>query len=91
MEKIVLLSSLKTKTGKAMIQYGLPVTNNNYKKGFEVLTDFIDMPDLHDRFGVNDFGRTYDAEMTYQDKFGGQAIKVISKLFDDNGEIIFER
>ena len=91
MDKIVLLNSLKTKTGKTMIQFGIPITNSNFKKGFEILTDFIDMPDLHERFGVNDFGKTFDVEMSYHDTYNGQARKVISKLFDSNGEIIFER
>lgn len=91
MDKIVLLSSLKTKSGKTMIEYGIPVSNSNFKKGFEVLTDFIDMSDLHSRFSENDFGKIFDCEISYQDTYNGQARKIISKLFNDNGEIIFER
>lgn len=90
MENIVLLSSMKTKTGKTVITYGTPITKGN-KKGFDVSTQFIDLPDLHDKFGLNDFGKSFNVEMGYQDTFGGQAYKVIDKLFDDNGEIIFER
>ena len=91
MDSIVLLNSGKTKNGKTVITFGVPITNSNFKKGFDILTDFIDLADLHDRFGVNDFGKSYDCEMEYQDTYNGQARKVISKLFNDNGEIIFER
>ena len=90
MEKVVLLSSMKTKTNKTVLCYGFPITQG-MKKGFDIITDFIDLPDLHDRFGVNDFGKVFDAEMTYQDTFNGQAKRVIQKLINDNGEIVFER
>lgn len=89
MENVVLLSSGKTKTGKTCISYAIKSTSS-YKKGFEVLTQYLDDGNLHDNFGVNDFGKQYQAEMGYQDTFNGQARKIITKLVNEQGELVFE-
>ena len=90
METVVLLSSFKSsKTNKTCITYGIK-PSGNFKKGFEVLSQWIDDPGLHDLFGINDFGKQYEAEMAYKDTFNGQAVKIISKLVNENGEVVFE-
>lgn len=89
MEKILLLNSGKTKSGKTAINFGITACGN-YKKGYEVLIQYIDDASLHDKFRDSDFGLSYQAEVGYRDTFNGQAVKIITKLVDDNGEIIFE-
>ena len=89
MEKVLLINSGKTKSGKTAINFGI-VASGNYKKGFEVLLQYIDDSTLHDKFIADDFGKTYDAELGYRDTFNGQAVKTITKLVDNNGELIFE-
>lgn len=89
MEKIVLLNAGKTKSGKTVINFGLPV-NNNFKKGFETITQYIDDANLFDRLKDSDFGIPYDAEIGYRDTYNGQAFKQLLKVANKNGELIFE-
>ena len=90
MENIILLNSSKTKSGKTAITYAYNNPNNTYRKGFDVLTQYLDIADLHDKFGVNDFGKLYVAEFGYKDTYDGQARKIITSLCNENGELIFE-
>lgn len=89
MEKIVLLNAGKTKSGKTVINFGIAV-NNNYKKGFEVITQYIEDSNLFTKLKDSDFGVPYDAEIGYRDTFGGQAFKQITAVFNKSGEVIFE-
>ena len=89
MEKVVLLNAGKTKSGKTVINFGLPV-NNNYKKGFETITQYIDDSNLFDKLNDSNFGIPYDAEISYRDTYNGQAFKQLSKVVDKNGEVIFD-
>lgn len=89
MEKVVLLNAGKTKSGKTVINFGLTI-NNNYKKGFEVITQYIDDANLFDKLKESDFGVPYDAEVGYRDTYNGQAIKQLTSVSNRNGEIVFE-
>ena len=90
MEKVILLNSSKTKSGKTAISYAYSNPKNTYRKGFDVLTQYLEIPDLHDKFGISDFGKTYEAEFGYVDTYDGQARKIITMLADEKGELIFE-
>lgn len=90
MDKIILLNAGKTKTGKTVINYAYNDPKDKFKKGFNLLTQFLDIPNFYDSLGVNDFGKTYDAEFVYVDTYNGQARKEISRLVTENGELVFE-
>ncbi|MBP3920226.1 MAG: hypothetical protein J6D28_01535 [Bacilli bacterium] len=60
MDKIILLNAGKTKTVKTVIGYAYSNPKDKYKKCFSTLVQFLDIPDLYDNLGVNDFGKSYD-------------------------------
>ena len=89
MEKVVLLNAGKTKSGKTVINFGIPV-DNNYKKGFEIITQYIEDSNLFSNLKDSNFGIPLECELGYRDTYGGQAFKQIISLFDKDGELIFE-
>lgn len=91
MEKVVILNANKTKTGTVILHYGYQDSKEKYLKGFQICEQWINNSNLYDVLSDEAFGSVYDVEFGYEDTYNGNARRIINKLVDSDGQVLFER
>lgn len=89
--KIIVLRIVKTKTNKTLLQYATPDGEGAYYKGFTILDQWLDDTKLFNNFDISNIGIPLNAHFEYQKTFKrGMAQMVLTDIYNDNGEILFE-
>lgn len=84
------IESKDKSTSKSLMLYGIPVINGRNIKGFDTLQQWIDGVDFANKFDENICLQQLNATVKYVDTYGGNARKVLTKIYKNDGEVLYE-